>query len=445
MLSISLPFRARACGRIHPMSTYKAIGTRSRFPGKYVIIAALVGAASLALAGCEQDKPVAAPQPGGVIALASPAGPGSAEPHLALDADGSLILSWQTSDKESGQASLDYARLVDGNWSAPQRVAQGDNWFVNWADFPSVEPMGDGRLTAHWLVKREGGPYAYDVWLSQSGDGSTWSEPFIAHNDGTASEHGFVSLFGWGDHAGAVWLDGRETGGSSHDHEGHGAGGMTLRFGVFDEQGQAVQEGLVDELTCDCCPTDVARVGDSLVLAYRDRSEEEMRDIEVRRFDGNSWSDPLLVDDEHWHITGCPVNGPALAANGEQVAIAWFSGATHTGQVKTAISRDGGRSFSAPIIVDAEAALGRVDVAWLNDKDIAVSWIDRVGKGAALKAIRITDGVSTGEAVSIAEVSKTRGSGVPQMVMMDGKLIFAWTQVDGSTRVDMAALDNNSL
>jgi hypothetical protein len=31
------------------------------------------------------------------------------------------------------------------------------------------------------------------------------------------------------------------------------------------------------------------------------------------------------------------------------------------------------------------------------------------------------------------------------MVMMDGKLIFAWTQVDESNRVDMAVLDNNSL
>ncbi|MDH3401451.1 MAG: hypothetical protein OEM03_10875 [Chromatiales bacterium] len=427
------------------MSINEAIGTRSRFPGKYVIIAVICGAASMTLAGCGQDNSVVAPPPGGVTALASPAGPGAAEPHLALDADGSLILSWQTSDKESGQASLDYARLVDGNWSAPQRVAQGDNWFVNWADFPSVEPMGDGRLTAHWLVKREGGPYAYDVWLSQSQDGSNWSEPFIAHHDGTASEHGFVSLFGWGDHAAAVWLDGRETGGSSHDHEGHGGGGMTLRFGVFDEQGEVVQEGLVDKLTCDCCPTDIARVGDGMILAYRDRSGEEMRDIAVRRFDGSSWSEPMLVDDEHWHITGCPVNGPALAANGEQVAIAWFSGATETGQVKTAISRDGGRSFSAPVIVDTEAALGRVDVAWLNDQDIAVSWIDRVGKGAALMAMRATDTSTIGEPVSIAEVSKTRSSGVPQMVMMDGKLIFAWTHVGESTRVELATLDKESL
>ena len=427
------------------MSTYKTIGTQRRFYTKYVIIAAILGAGLASLPGCEQQHPAVAPQPAGVTALASPAGPGAAQPHLALDADGSLVLSWQTSDKESGQATLDYARLVEGNWSTPVQVARGDNWFVNWADFPSVEPMGDGRLAAHWLVKREGGPYAYDVWISQSSDGSTWSEPFIAHNDGTASEHGFVSLFGWGTNSGAVWLDGRETGGSSHDHDEHGGGGMTLRFGVFDGQGQAVQEAVVDQLVCDCCQTDVARVGDALVLAYRDRSPDEMRDIAVSRFDGSNWSEPLLVDDEHWHITGCPVNGPALAANGEQVAIAWFSGATQTGQVKTAISRDGGRSFSAPVIVDSQAALGRVDIAWLNDTDIAVSWIDRIEDGAALLAMRVTGGATTGEPVTIAEISKTRSSGVPQMVMVDGKLVFAWTRVGESTGVELATLDSESL
>lgn len=427
------------------MNTDMAIGTRSRFSAKSVIIAALYASAALALPGCEQQSPAQSSSATPVTMLPSPAGAGSAEPHLALDSDGTLVLSWQNSDKESGDASLNYARLTDDGWSAAQQVARGDNWFVNWADFPSVEPMGDGGLGAHWLVKRDGGPYAYDVWLSQSRDGTNWSEPFIAHQDGTASEHGFVSLVNWQDHLAAVWLDGRETGGGSHDHEEHGPGGMTLRFGVFGDQGETLQEGLVDELTCDCCQTDMARVGDELIVAYRDRSAEEMRDIAVRRFDGSNWSEPLLVDNEHWYMTGCPVNGPALAARGEQVAIAWFSGATNTGQVKTAVSHDGGHSFSEPLILDAEAALGRVDIAWVNDQDFAVSWIDRAGKGAKLKVMGIAGGTAIGEPVTISEISKTRSSGVPQMVFMGERLIFAWTEVEDQTRVGVAALDVGAL
>ena len=90
-------------------------------------------------------------------------------------------------------------------------------------------------------------------------------------------------------------------------------------------------------------------------------------------------------------------------------------------------------------------ALGRVDIAWLNDTDIAVSWIDRVEDGAALLAMRVTGGATTGEPVTIAEISKTRSSGVPQMVMVDGKLVFAWTRVGESTGVELATLDSESL
>lgn len=421
------------------MRINEAIGTRRRFPGKYVIAAALF------LVACEPQVATDEDTPAQVVAMPSPAGPGSAEPHLALADDGNagLVLSWQAVDGD--MASLNYARLVQGTWSKPVRVAQGDNWFVNWADYPSVEPMADGRLAAHWLVRRDAGTYAYDVWISLSAEGTSWSEPFIAHRDGTSSEHGFVSLFPWAGKTGAVWLDGRETAGGEHDHEDHGGGGMTLRFGLFDAQGLAVQEGPVDELTCDCCQTDTARVGDSLVLAYRDRTQEEFRDIVVTRYDGQTWSKPVPVDDQHWTISGCPVNGPAIAARGENVAVAWFTGAAGTGQVKAAISHDGGRSFGAPVMLDPVGAIGRVDIAWLDDQDLAVSWMARADKDADLKVVRVHNGEVTGTAVTIAHMSESRRSGFPQMVLQEDALVFAWTEAGETNQVKIATLDASGL
>ena len=425
------------------MRTYTSIGSYCRFPGKYVIAAALF------LAGCDQQVSETPEAAVSVTSLPSPAGPGSSEPHLALVDHGKagLVLSWQATDGD--MASLNYARLENGAWSDPVRVAQGDNWFVNWADFPAVEPMTDGRFAAHWLVKRDAGTYAYDVWVSLSSDGANWSKPFIAHDDGTSSEHGFVSLFPWAGKTGAVWLDGRETGGGEHDHEDHGGGGMTLRFALFDGQGAAVKQGLVDELVCDCCQTDTAQAGDALVLAYRDRTQEEFRDIAVRRLPGDSggdsWSDPVLVDNQHWSISGCPVNGPAIAANGENVAVAWFTGAADTGQVKTAISHDGGRSFGPPVMLDPVGAIGRVDIAWLDEQNLAVSWMARADYGAYLKVIRLQNGKVSGEAVTVTNMSESRRSGFPQMVLMNGQLIFAWTEVGEINQVKMATLGASAL
>ena len=53
-----------------------------------------------------------------------------------------------------------------GAWSAPETVAAGKDWFVNWADFPSVAVLPDGALFAHWLRKSGPANHAYDVRVS---------------------------------------------------------------------------------------------------------------------------------------------------------------------------------------------------------------------------------------------------------------------------------------
>ena len=68
-------------------------------------------------------------------ALASPAGPNSGEPQLSVSSKG-VLLSWV--EREGSTASLKFAERTSAGWSAVRTVASGDNWFVNWADVPSV-------------------------------------------------------------------------------------------------------------------------------------------------------------------------------------------------------------------------------------------------------------------------------------------------------------------
>ena len=115
----------------------------------------------------------------------SPAGVDSREPELSANSDGRIILSWveKVGDK---RYALRFASRDKDNWSKASTISEGENWFVNWADFPSVIALADGSLAAHWLVKSGSSTYAYDVNIARSKDGGkTWGKPLVPHTDKT--------------------------------------------------------------------------------------------------------------------------------------------------------------------------------------------------------------------------------------------------------------------
>ncbi|MCH8961398.1 MAG: hypothetical protein IH820_08765 [Bacteroidetes bacterium] len=96
--------------------------------------------ASVLITGCapsEADQTAPAATSLLFQVIESPAAPGSGEPNLHTSADGDVFLSWVEPGAETRHA-LRFARLEDEAWSAPQTIAEGDDWFVNWADFPSL-------------------------------------------------------------------------------------------------------------------------------------------------------------------------------------------------------------------------------------------------------------------------------------------------------------------
>ena len=209
-------------------------------------------------------------------------------------------------------------RVPDGEWTAPQRVAEGAGWFVNWADFPSVAVLPDGTLFAQWLENNGPAGHGYGVRVVVSrDDGRTWSAPVVPHRDGTDTEHGFVSLVPWPDPPaaamGVVWLDGRSP------------SAMRLMATTLDAQARLGPEVTLDDRVCDCCQTAAARVGTDVLVAYRDRSAGELRDISVLTRASAGWTPPHTVGGDGWEIHGCPVNGPAVSARARNVAVAWFS------------------------------------------------------------------------------------------------------------------------
>lgn len=369
-------------------------------------------------------------------------GVGSRFPSLSVTDEGTLLMSWLISSEAQESYSLKSAEWRDGDWSEPATVFSGSEFFVNWADYPSIFQINKDTLVTHWLYKRGPGTFEYDVYLSLSHDrGASWSKPAVPHRDGIAAEHGFVSFFHQAGKLGVVWLDGRNMMPSEH---GHGSGEMSLFTTTMGSDMIFGPETLLDSRICECCPTAAATIGDVHVIAYRDRSDEEVRNIQIVLSDGQHWSSPTSVHDDGWKIPGCPVNGPKLAVNGEMLGIVWYTAPNGEAQVNLAFSDDGGVTFTEPIRIDNGVPLGRVDLEWVDKKRVVASWIELEGDSAHVRIRTVSVGGKMGLARLITEIDAGRGSGYPQMVKVENDLFFAWT-VPGDWRIEMARVPLSSL
>lgn len=373
---------------------------------------------------------------GAFVDFPTPAGPDAREPSLFATEDGRLLMSW-TEATGSGFA-VKVAILENGGWGVPRTVIASPDLFVNWADFPSVAAFADGTLAAHWLQRSGDGTYSYDAHIAVSrDDGASWSAPLVPHQDGTRTQHGFVTLMPFGDRIVAVWLDARAYDGDLLE-AGAISGAMQLRAAVVSSDGTAAGDGAVDFMTCSCCQTAAAVAGDTLLVAYRDRSDAEVRDIAVVAMRDGRWLAPMPVHDDNWEISGCPVNGPSIAARGDRAVVAWFTGADDVPAVKLAFSSDAGRSFGTAVRIDHGSPVGRVDTLMLGDGSTLVSWLEWTGSDERLFVCRATPGgcAETQEVVVNSEVDTIN---FPQMAATREGIYLAWTQplADGSDTVRM--------
>jgi hypothetical protein len=366
----------------------------------------------------------------------NPAAPGSAEPNLAVSPDGVVYMTW-LEPFDSGQA-LRVASFDGSRWSRPSTIRAGRDFFVNWADFPSIEVLAEGRLAAHWLQRTGKGTYAYGVRIAQSRDeGRTWSPAVVPHRDTSPTEHGFAALWRDGSRLGAAWLDGRK-----FDKAGHSPSNeMMLASTTIAEAGQTGPELRLDERVCDCCQTSAALTSAGPILVFRDRSPDEIRDIAIVRRVAGRWTRPARVHADNWRINACPVNGPAVDTRANRVAVAWFTAANDSPRVKAAFSTNAGARFGSPARVDDGNPAGRVDVHVMGDGSALVSWIERVGgETAEVRVRRVRPSGRVGRSVTVATSSAARASGFPRMAVRGESAYLAWTQPGRPSAVRVARL-----
>ena len=351
----------------------------------------------------------------------------NAQPSL-VSGEGSLSLSWISSN-EGKKSTLNFSQFKEGKWINTQTMATGSDWFVNWADFPA-HAINENLILSSYLKKSDSGTYTYDVILSlQKLSGEKVKEDFLLHTDGVKAEHGFVSIIPNHNQGFFItWLDGRNT--VDKDLDGYHKP-MTIRFAEITNKGDIIDESELDSATCDCCQTSIAVTNKGPVVVYRDRSDKEVRDIYIARKINGIWEVPTPIHNDGWEINGCPVNGPKVASNSNNLAISWFTVSNEKPTVNLSFSKSNGASFGTPIKINDVDAIGRVDVAFLNPQEVLVSYIegDDVGTYLRIKKVSIDGKVSA--PITISKIDGGRNSGVPQLEILDNEAFIVWTVFEG--------------
>ena len=377
--------------------------------------------------GRAQQPPLPNPFAGTFTAVPSPAADGAGEPNLATDARGRVWMTW-LEPRPGGGHRFRLASLSGSKWSAPATMAEGTNFLANWADFPSLFIARDGTMAAHWLERGEARG-SYGIRIRTSSDaGQNWTPSITPHPGSSAGEHGFVSFFeAPGGGIGLVWLDGRDMAAGAHAAAGH-AGAMNLRSTVI-RKGALGEESIANARVCECCQTSATRAGNAVLVVYRDRSEKEIRDTSLVRFENGTWSEPVTVHPDNWEINGCPVNGPVITAAGNAVAVAWFTGVGNTPKTQVAFSSDTGRTFGSPIRLDAGVTLGRLAMTMPAPDRVLVTSLERASTGARLVLRDVRRDGRISAPVEVTPATPDRSGGFARLALSGKRLVVAWTDV----------------
>lgn len=80
---------------------------------------------------------------------------------------------------------------------------------------------------------------------------------------------------------------------------------MQLRYATISADGKFSDEAVLDERICECCHTSAAMTSEGAIATYRNRSDKEVRDIDLVHREGEGWSRPQPVHTDNWSRPVC--------------------------------------------------------------------------------------------------------------------------------------------
>ena len=363
---------------------------------------------------------------------------GGAAPVFATAPGGGVALAWVAAPNGGTDGRL-YVRLADHHDSISELRDPLGGLSIYGEVPPKIAYAPDGMLYAAYIVTKvvPGERWAQNAMrFARSVDGGAhWSTPMTV----TATARG-DSVFGmYDDHALLVASDGTiyiswlgMVGDTSHTYIVHSTDG-----GTTWTRPAAIDAGA----SCPCCRTAMAAGPDgALYVAWRKiypggPGQSEVRDMAVARSTdhGATWSAPVRVHVDDWHVTYCPDAGPSIKVGTDgTVHIAWWTGKDGHAGVQYAQSTDRGATFSTPV------PLGIAKVSRAAHVQVAVGTGSFAGTVAAVwddgtRAIpRIVARISRDGGRTFGDEEMLSGAddaaGYPVLSLRDGTLTVAWQQ-----------------
>ena len=372
---------------------------------------------------------VALALPGLGESIPNPSGVGSLQASWSVTKDGSPLLSWIETEKDDSY-TLKYAVRHGAQWTEPRTIAAHRQFFRQPAELPEVISLSDGTLVAHCVESPNDGSDTEFSYVSVAHDGVKWSAPVIIHKDRSQVQHGLASIVASGDgEASILWLEALK----GED------GPVSLKRTVVSSEGKVLKEESLDNDVCTCCPTSVVKTARGLLVAYRDHTPEDIRDISVVRLEGGKWTAPKNINPDKWKINACPTNAAAAAAKGDKVAIAWFTGAGNMPREQIVFSSDSGATFSKPVLLSTGRSFGYTSIALDEQGGALVSWLEAGGDDARILLRQISAAGVAGPVVEVAKGSR-KSLGYPRILHMGNETLVAWTSSNTNAKVQTARL-----
>ena len=345
----------------------------------------------------------------------SPAAPDSLQANWSVAADGSPLLSWVEKSKD-GSDSLRYAIHHGSGWTEARTVAAHRHFFHQPAELPEVIALSGGPLMAHWVELPKEGSEAEFLYVSASADGVKWTTPRVAHKDTSLVQHGLGSMVASGPReASLIWLQALK----GED------GPVSLMRTVISAEGGMVKEETLDSDVCACCPTSVVKTARGLLVAYRDHTPDNIRDISTIRLENGRWTASKNIYPDKWQLDACPVNAASAAAKGDNVAVAWYTASGDKARVEMAFSTDDGATFGKASVVSTGQAYGYTSIAIDDAGGAYVSWLEHAGDGARLVARHFSADGTAGPVAQVAAGTR-KNLGYPKIVRAGNETWIAW-------------------
>ena len=349
--------------------------------------------------------------------LVSRAETDSAEPGIAVAPDGSVFVVW-TEHVSGKQADVYFQkftrdRLTD---SAPVRVNPNPGEATAWrGDPPTVKAGADGKIYVGWTASVEkDGKKGTDLFLSVSRDGGkTFVAPVKINDDSAPASHGMHSLaVDANNRVFMAWLDERNVKPMEKAaieeplraptpefqivkiHEGANHQKQTptpdaskveetepnseIFYAVSTDGGArfSANKKLASDI-CPCCKTSaVLAPGGEIYVSWRQVFPNDFRHIVVAssRDGGASFSAPVLVSDDQWQLNACPVSGAAMTAvDDKRLEIVWFT-AGKAGQpgLYRSESSDGGKTFAPRRAIYESDAVGATNLISDDQRNLRI-------------------------------------------------------------------------